>query len=436
MEATGKGGRGRAAGKLGARKGLEGRSQTPQRLSTSQFPLTVSARLVKCPLAIDRGLTLQRKNVWDSLQQQNAAGLKNQSKRAWILPFKKVPNPFATAPHSPPQPLRLQQGTNPLPTHGSSPDDVQLTSMDADPPTDGGSTGPHGLTASSNRLLTPCATRFSRLKRSSTLLVLVTLLCTFGVGVGQVEGPGLIGPTGGIYRIGQAKHPGPPIVSGRRTSWLDDPDGPAMEVEDGGDSTLPNSTVAASCGSDSSGPVSGSQLGYNAVLQEFIETKRQEAIARRRDRLAEMETAAQGRPPPTAGTETRGTHDFPEWFRKSGKYLGHFGGWHFTSGVHGVGYYLEASKPRQLQLATATAQPSAHPLPISIYEALAIPGQNPPTVATHSNDHTGRREKRTPTATRRQSAVALSNLRKAEGKEEPWGSGQCPLYGTDQSLAA
>ena len=99
-------------------------------------------------------------------------------------------------------------------------------------------------------------------------------------------------------------------------------------------------------------------------------------------------------------------------------------------------YYLEAAKPRQLQLAAATAQPPIQPLPISLSEALALPEQLPQAVATHSTDRPGVRESRTPTATRRQSAVALSNLRKAEGNDEPWGSGQCPLYGTDQSLAA
>ena len=75
------------------------------------------------------------------------------------------------------------------------------------------------------------------------------------------------------------------------------------------------------------------------------------------DRLAEMEAVAAREPPPSVSNGLRNTAEYPDWFRKASKYLGHFGGWHFTSGVHGLGYDLEASKPRQLQLAAAIDPP-------------------------------------------------------------------------------
>ena len=142
---------------------------------------------------------------------------------------------------------------------------------------------------------------------------LVTLLLTFGVLVGRVEDPGLIGPVGGTYRIGQAKNPGPDVFGGGPLSWLDDPDGPAMAADDGSEYTQPCAYDAAFCGTahHPTGIVDNfADDGSGDALRAFIEDRRQEAILRKRERNEVSKAIADVSPPsrqrPTAAMKASG----------------------------------------------------------------------------------------------------------------------------------
>ena len=94
---------------------------------------------------------------------------------------------------------------------------------------------------------------------------------------------------------------------------------------------------------------------------------------------------------------------------------------------------MEDARPRLLQLAAATYRP-VQPVRISLTEALGIASEQADRPCGPDGSAVENATERK--QTRRQASARLSNQRATEGREEPRGCGQCPLYGDDTAIDA